>query len=178
MPIGNGDADRTAPYNVQMQPLAILQLLILLLLANGTPVIAKRILGHRFSYPLDGGVRFFDGQPLLGPSKTVRGVLSAILVTSACAPIVGLEWKVGAVVAGTAMAGDLSSSFLKRRLCIPPGSRATGLDQVPESLFPLLSCRLMLALTVVDIAVGVLLFLIAELVLSRLLYKLGVRNHL
>lgn len=160
-----------------MQPLVILQLLILLLLANGTPVIAKRVWGQRFSYPLDGGVKFFDGQHILGPSKTVRGVLSSILVTSVCAPIVGLDWKIGVVVASTAMAGDLFSSFLKRRLRLPPSSRATGLDQVPESLFPLLSCRSMLALTAADIAAGVVLFFVGEIVLSRLLYKLGVRKH-
>jgi len=160
-----------------MQPLVILQLLILLLLANGTPVIAKRVWGHRFSYPLDGGVRFLDGQPLFGPSKTVRGILLSILVTSACAPIVGLEWKIGAVVGSTAMAGDLFSSFLKRRLRLPSSSRATGLDQIPEALFPLLACRSVLALTITDIVVGVVVFFIGGIVLSRLLYKLGLRNH-
>ena len=160
-----------------MHPLAILQLLVLLLVANGTPVIAKRVLGHRLSYPLDGGTGFLDGQPLFGPSKTLRGVLSSILVTSAFAPIVGLEWKAGAMIGSTAMAGDLFSSFLKRRLRFPPSSRATGLDQVPESLLPFLSCRSMLALTVADIVAGVVLFFIGELVLSRLLYRLGVRKH-
>ncbi len=160
-----------------MQPLVILQLLILLLLANGTPVIAKRVWGHRFSSPLDGGVRFLDGRPLFGPSKTVRGILLSILVTSACAPIVGLEWKIGAVVGSAAMAGDLFSSFLKRRMHRPPSSRATGLDQIPEALFPLLACRTMLALTIADIVVGVAVFFIGEIVLSRLLYKLGLRNH-
>jgi CDP-archaeol synthase len=73
--------------------------------------------------------------------------------------------------------GDLFSSFVKRRLRLPPSSRATGLDQLPESLFPLLSCRPMLALTVADIAVGVVVFFIGELVLSRLLYKLRVRSQ-
>lgn len=75
------------------------------------------------------------------------------------------------------MAGDLFSSFLKRRLHLPPSSRATGLDQIPESLFPLLACHWMLALTVVDIAVGVALFFIGELVVSRVLYKFRARRH-
>lgn len=160
-----------------MQPWVILQLLILLLLANGTPVIARKIMSDRFACPLDGGVRFLDGQPLFGSSKTVRGFLSSILVTTACAPLVGLEWKIGAVVGSTAMAGDLFSSFLKRRLRLPSSSRATGLDQVPESLLPFLSCRSMLALSVVDIASGVVVFFIGEIVLSHLLYKLGVRKR-
>ncbi|MCP4317697.1 MAG: CDP-archaeol synthase [Hyphomicrobiales bacterium] len=160
-----------------MQPLVILQLLTLLLLANGTPVIVKRVWGSRFSYPLDGGVRFIDGQHLFGPSKTIRGVLSSVLVTLAGAPLIGLDWKIGLVVGCAAMAGDLFSSFVKRRLRRPPSSRATGLDQIPESLLPLLGCRSMLDLTVVDIAVGVILFFIGEIVLSRLLFKLGVRNR-
>ena len=160
-----------------MQLLVILQLLVLVFVANGTPVIVKRVWRQRFSYPIDCGVEFFDGQRLLGPSKTMRGVLSSVLVTSACAPLVGLEWKIGAVVASAAMAGDLFSSFVKRRLGLAPSSRATGLDQIPESLFPLLSCRSMLALTVADIAMGVVLFFIGEVVLSRLLYRLRVRGH-
>ena len=106
----------------------------------------------------------------------MRGVVLSILVTSACAPIVGLEWKIGAVVGSAAMAGDLFSSFLKRRR-LPASSRTTGLDQIPESLFPLVACRPMLALTVADIAVCVAVFFIGELVLSRLLYKLRVRNQ-
>ena len=140
-------------------------------------MIAKRLWGQRLSYPIDCGVEFFDGQRLLGPSKTIRGVLSSILVTSACAPLVGLDWKIGVVVGSAAMAGDSFSSFVKRRLGLPPSSRATGLDQVPESLFPLLSCRSMLALTVADIAMGVALFFVGEIVLSRLLYRLRVRGH-
>lgn len=160
-----------------MQLLVILQLIVLMFIANGAPVIAKRLLRQRLSYPIDCGVKFFDGQRLLGPSKTMRGVLSSILVTSVCAPFVGLEWKIGIVVASAAMAGDSFSSFVKRRLGLPPSSRATGLDQVPESLFPLLSCRSMLALTIADIAMAVVLFFVGEIVLSRLLYRLRVRGH-
>lgn len=160
-----------------MHPVVILQLLVLLILANGMPVIAKRVCGSRFSYPLDCGMTFFDGQPLLGPSKTIRGVLSSIAVTSVFAPVIGFDWEVGAVIGSTAMAGDLLSSFVKRRLHLAPSSRATGLDQIPESLLPLLSCRSMLALTVADIAVGAALFFAAEHIISRLLYKFGIRSH-
>ena len=83
----------------------------------------------------------------------------------------------GALVGSAAMAGDIFSSFVKRRLRLPPSSRATGLDQIPESLFPLLACRSVLALTVADIAIGVVLFFVGEIVLSRLLYRLRVRAH-
>ena len=75
------------------------------------------------------------------------------------------------------MSGDLFSSFLKRRLRLTPSSRAIGIDQVPESLFPLLACRRALSLTVSDIAVIVVTFFISEILISRVLYKFGLRDR-
>jgi len=155
----------------------ILQLLVLLMLANGTPVFAKKILGERFAYPLDCGVEFVDGRPLFGRSKTVRGVVLAVLVTMAGAPLIGLEWVVGFLVGSLAMVGDLTSSFLKRRMALPPSSRASGLDQVPEALFPLLLCRNLLSLTMTDIGAAVTLFFIGEILLSRALYAFRLRDR-
>jgi len=118
-----------------------------------------------------------DRRPLFGPSKTLRGVLVSILTTMACAPLVGLDIKIGLLVGTAAMAGDLLSSFLKRRLGLPPSGRATGLDQVPESMLPLLACRHALSLTAVDIAAGTAIFFIGELLLSRLLFKVHLRDR-
>jgi hypothetical protein len=160
-----------------MQYLAVLQLLILLALANGSPIVAKRIFGNNCAQPLDGNIKFVDGQRLFGASKTVRGILVSIFVTSACAPLLGLKFKIGLLVATTAMTGDLLSSFLKRRLDLPPSSKASGLDQIPESLFPLLACRQALSLTTLDIVVGTAIFFVSEVVLSRLLFSLHVRDR-
>ena len=160
-----------------MQPLALLQLLALLSLANGTPVIAKKLLGDRFAWPLDGGRNFFDGRPVFGSSKTVRGIVLSILATGAGAPLVGLAPEIGVLVGGTAMAGDLVSSFTKRRLGRPSSGRATGLDQIPESLFPLLACRNALALSAADIVLGVALFTFGEIFASRLLYRWHLRDR-
>jgi hypothetical protein len=159
-----------------MHLLAILQSVVLLMVANGAPVIAKKILGSRFAYPLDAGL-MLGQQPLLGSSKTIRGVLVSIFFTTASAPVVGLHPKIGALVAGAAMAGDLFSSFVKRRLDLQPSSHALGLDQVPESLIPLLACRAVLSLTVTDIALAVGIFFVGELLLSRLLYKAHLRDR-
>ena len=160
-----------------MQLLHILQLLVLVMLANGAPIVAKKILGSRFSFPLDAGIIFFDGQPLFGPSKTIRGILISVLITTASAPLIGLDLTIGAIVAGAAMAGDLFSSFVKRRLNVPPSSRALGLDQVPESLFPMLACSDALSLAIPDVALGVGLFFIGEFILSRFLYQIHVRDE-
>ena len=133
-----------------MQLLHILQLLLLMMLANGAPIVAKKIFGPRFSFPLDAGIIFFDGRPLFGPSKTIRGILISVLITTASAPLIGLDLTIGAIVAGAAMAGDLFSSFVKRRLNVRPSARARGLDQVPKSLFPMLACSDALSLAIAD----------------------------
>ena len=160
-----------------MQLLHILQILVLLTFANGTPIVAKKIFGSRFALPLDAGIIFFDGRPVFGASKTMRGIVVSILITSAIAPFIGLDLTIGAIVASSAMAGDLFSSFVKRRLNFPPSSQALGLDQVPESLFPMLACRDALSLTIADIALGVGIFFIGELILSRLLFRDHLRDE-
>jgi len=160
-----------------MQLFHILQILVLLTFANGTPIVAKKIFGSRFALPLDAGIIFFDGRPVFGASKTMRGIVVSILITSAIAPFIGLDLTIGAIVASAAMAGDLFSSFVKRRLNFPPSSRALGLDQVPESLFPMLACRDALSLTIADIVLGVGIFFIGELILSRLLFRAHLRDE-
>ena len=153
-----------------MQGSLLLQLLILLVVANGTAVGAKKLLGAAFARPLDGGALFVDGQPIFGPSKSM-------LATSICAALMGLGWEVGALVATFAMAGDLFSSFVKRRLRLPSSSMAIGLDHIPESLFPLLASRLLLPLNILDIVAGVTIFVVGALILSPLLYKLNLRDE-
>jgi len=160
-----------------MQPLKILQLLFLLALANGAPLAAKKLLGQHLAFALDGGICLGDGRPLFGPSKTVRGIVFAILASSIGAPLAGISWQTGALIGGLAMAGDLLSSFVKRRLAWAPSSRATGLDQVPESLLPLIGCAAALSLTAADIAATTAIFCAGEILLSRLLFRLHFRDR-
>jgi hypothetical protein len=160
-----------------MQGSLLLQLLVLLVVANGTAVIAKKLLGAAFARPLDGGALFVDGQPIFGPSKTIRGIVLSLLVTCICAQLMGLGWQVGILVATFAMAGDLFSSFLKRRLHLPSSSMAIGLDHIPESLFPLLASRWPLPLNVLEIMAGVTIFVVGALILSPLLFKLNLRDE-
>jgi CDP-archaeol synthase len=162
---------------VNIQLLMIVRLAILLAVANGAPVIASRIFDQRFSFPIDGGAEFVDGKPLFGKSKTVRGIVLSILSSAAAAPLLWFDWKIGVAVGSAAMAGDLFSSFVKRRLNFAPSARATGLDQIPESLFPLLACRGALALSVLDVSICVAIFFAGEVVLSLLLYKAHIRDR-
>src|SRR5690242_21658020 len=146
-----------------MHPLAVAQVLALLALANSAPVVAKKILGDRWAWPVDFGMRFADGHRVFGASKTIRGVALAVCFGSAGAPLLGLAAGLGARVALLAMAGDLLSSFLKRRLSRPSSSQALGLDQIPESLLPQFACIGPLGLSALDIATGVVLFVVGAL---------------
>ena len=96
--------------------LLIAKILFLLAMANGAPVIGKRILGDKMVFPIDGGLILSDGQSLFGKGKTVRGVVLAVLVTTMLAPLVDLRFMNGAMVSVTAMIGDLLSSFLWREV--------------------------------------------------------------
>jgi len=150
---------------------------MLLGVANSTPIFAKRLFGQRFGAPLDGGLKFPDGRPLFGPSKTVRGLVLSVACTMLAAPLLGFEWITGAGLASASMFGDLLSSFIKRRLGLRTHSRAFGLDQVPESLLPLLVLQQHLDLGYGDIAIIVAAFILLEMVLSHLLFRLHIRDR-
>ena len=145
--------------------------------ANAAPVTLKWLFSDRYSTPVDGGLVLRDGRRLLGPSKTWRGVAFAILVPACLSPLTGFSWRAGALVGSTAMAGDCIASFLKRRLGLAASSMALGLDQVPESLLPAISMRAYAQLNALDILMVVLIFFIGELALSRVFFRLGLRER-
>lgn len=154
-----------------------LKLLLLVGIANGAPLLGHKLLRDRFGRALDGGARFLDGRPLLGPSKTIRGVVLALIITPLAAVACGIAAYTGLVVAFFAMLGDLCSSFIKRRIGLPSSSQAIGLDQIPESLFPLLAIRSGYALDMGEIAAMVAAFVILELLVSRVLFKFRLRDQ-
>lgn len=152
-------------------------ILLLLLMANGTPVVVKMVLQERFNYPLDSNRSFIDGRPFFGHTKTVRGILSSLLITSLCALIIGIPAMIGAIIALNAMLGDLSSSFIKRRLGIPSSKMALGLDQIPESLLPLVAVRSYFRLSWSDVLIIMTAFFILELILSHLFNRRYIKTN-
>ncbi|WP_022949570.1 CDP-archaeol synthase [Methylohalobius crimeensis] len=154
-----------------------IKLLILLLVANGAPVVAWDLFKERFAWPVDCGAVMPDGRFLLGPAKTWRGLLASLFTTGITAPLIGFPWTLGAWVAAAAMAGDLLSSFVKRRLGVQASDTAPGLDQIPESLLPLWAVNAHFALGWDRIGLLVAVFYIAEVSLSPLLYRLGIRKR-
>lgn len=154
-----------------------LELLLLIVIANGAPVVATAVCGDWGARPLDGGRVLADGHRVLGDSKTWRGVLLSPLATGASAALLGLPVGVGVVVGVGAMLGDLLSSFAKRRLGVPSSGMMLGLDQIPETLLPLLAVADRFALTWPTIGWMVVGFAVLELGLSPVFYRLGIRNR-
>lgn len=151
--------------------------LIILGLANGAPILAARIFGDGFSLPIDAGCVAADGRRILGDSKTWRGIVSAFLLALPVA--VWLDWS--PLMAFTAIAlsmlGDLCSSFIKRRRGLVSSSRAIGLDQIPETGLPVVYLYSMKAITVSEGLVIVMVFIVVEVVLSKVLFKLHIRKR-
>ena len=154
-----------------------LNLIILLMTANGAPILLRWLLEDRAVRPVDGGRLLPDGRPLFGCNKTIAGLAAALVATSFVAWLMGWSSLMGCYIAALAMAGDLLASFIKRRLAIPPSGMAPGLDQIPESLIPLLGVSGVFDLAWIQILIVVLIFIALDYVLSYLLYLLHIRKQ-
>jgi len=157
--------------------LTLTGLLLLLIVANGAPLVASRLLGRRLASPVDGGCRWRDGRPLLGPSKTWRGLVVGALACAMLAVLLGYGFYFGLLYGVLALAGDLLSSFLKRRLGLAASARAIGLDQLPEAVLPMLMAWWVLGLGILQAALVVAVFALLNICLSPLLYRLGIRRQ-
>jgi predicted MPP superfamily phosphohydrolase len=147
--------------------MVVLRVLAFLLWANVLPPLANVVFGDRFNYPIDGGRQWFDGRPLLGPHKTLRGVLASVFGGSLAFPLLGTAWWVAGTAAAFAMTGDLASSFVKRRLQRPSGNPAVVLDQIFEALFPTLFLAVLMPLAAWQVLAVLLLFVPTSYLGSR-----------
>ncbi len=116
----------------------VFSIITFLLWVNCLPSLATVIIGDRLHSPLDGGRVWEDGRPIFGENKTIRGIVVSIVGGIAVCPLLGQNWWVAGGAASLAMAGDLLSSFIKRRCNFHSGKNIAIFDQSFESLFPLL----------------------------------------
>jgi hypothetical protein len=112
-------------------------------------------------------------------TKANPGRVNNVMVVSSCARgrRLGQRFRSGAPARSYGTAGDLFSSFLKRRLNLPPSSRATGVDQIPECLLPTLAIRSTLSLSALDVVSIVIIFFLGQVILSRLFFEWNIRNQ-
>ncbi len=155
----------------------IFQAFVLLIAANGAPVIITKLLGNRLARPIDNGLVLGDGYRLFGNNKTWRGFFSALVFCVAGAILLGLQPVTGLLFGALTMIGDVLASFIKRRLGNVESSRVRGLDTVLESLLPLYLLKEPLALNLTDIALIAVLFFMCEEFVSPVLYRLNIRNQ-
>lgn len=152
-------------------------LLLLIIIANGAPIVIRQLLNDGFDLAVDFGQKLPDNRRIFGPSKTWRGIFAALVATTVAAWLFGYQPETGMLVAIYAVLGDLTSSFIKRRLSMPPSSMALLLDQVPESLFPALMLMEVFSLDFYAVILLILTFVILELGLSHILYRWGIRKR-
>jgi len=155
----------------------LIHLLLLIIIANGAPIILCAIMGNYLDFAIDFGYRLPDNNPLFGSSKTWRGVVAAVIFTSIAAILIGYPASTGAQVAIYAALGDILSSFIKRRLGMAPSSMAPLLDQVPESFLPAVMLMDTFELDLQSIIILVCVFIVVELLLSGIFFKLGIRKR-
>ncbi|WP_303291099.1 CDP-archaeol synthase [Marinobacter sp. SS5-14b] len=153
------------------------ELFVMLVLANGAPVVAARLFNHHADWPIDGGRLCRDGRALLGASKTWRGLVVGTLACLIFAAWVGLGAGFGALFGLLALLGDLFSSFVKRRRGMSSSARAVWLDQLPESVAPMLMAWLWLPVPLWEAMAIALLFALSNMLFSPLLYRLGIRRQ-
>ncbi len=145
-------------------------------LANAVPVFIGGF------GPIDRGMKFFDGRPLLGKNKTIGGLFSAIIAGG----MVGIAiyfffpkvmgdypiW-IGFLEGFGAMVGDSFGSFLKRRINLKPGGPFPPFDQIGFVLFAFLIVSPVTGLNWVwlGLVCGIALFI--HLIANIFAYKMG-----
>ena len=155
----------------------MLEMLVLVIVANSAPVLARHVCGARFAAPIDGGRVLGDGRPVLGRSKTWRGLVAGVLATAALAPLLGLPPGLGLATGTLALAGDLLASFVKRRCGYAASARAPVLDTQPEVLLPAVVLRSAYEMNWLEVAAAALGFHLIVRFSSPLLYRLRLRRR-
>ena len=154
-----------------------IEILIMLLATNGGPILAARICRHRGSAPVDFGRKLEDKRPLFGSSKTWRGLAAALAVSCGLSAVFGYGIEFGLVFGLLVMAGDLISSFVKRRCGLQSSDQFLGLDQIPESLLPALYTVVALDIAWVWAVLWTAAFMLLELLISKPLFLLRIRKR-
>jgi len=131
---------------------------------------------------MDFGKNFIDGKPLFGAHKTFRGFFSGLFI-GALIGIVQINLPIfqpshvlqGFILSLGALTGDLTHSFIKRRLSLPPGASFPVADQldfvVGALLFSLLISPPSLPITLIILIVTPPIHLLTNFIAYRLKVK-------
>lgn len=147
------------------------------MVSNAVPVFIKK------GAPLDRGKLFIDGRRILGDGKTIEGFITGLyfgfIVSTLYAIMLNdyiLLLQLWASSIG-ALLGDIIGSFVKRRMGIPRGGKAIGLDQLDFYI----GANALLVATMFNIStqlfiVGLVIVMILHIATNRVAYILGLKN--
>ena len=119
---------RVVPLGIDIYTVMVFPIVYILpaYVANGAPVIFGG------GAPLDMG-RKLRGKPILGSHKTIKGTVAGLLAGFLVAYIesffLGYMLAVGVMLSLGTHAGDITGSFIKRRLGRKEGAKSLVLDQ-------------------------------------------------
>jgi hypothetical protein len=142
--------------------------LLLLAVANGVPVLLSMLFAGRWATPIDGGRLLRDGRPVFGSHKTWRGLLGGAIATGALARLLPIGFMTGAAFGLCALLGDLLSSFIKRRAGYGSERDRPLLDQIPEALLPMLIFYARLRLDLVSLLITLGVFVVLAIGAAKL----------
>lgn len=149
-----------------------IKILILLWAINLMPVLLAYIFEERWDTPLDGHRLFMDGKPFFGSHKTIRGVAGGIMTGAVLGVVLGFPLWVAAGSGFMSMAGDLLSSFIKRRLGMDEGSDFPVMDQFFEGALPFIIIAPFYTLDPVEYGLLILVFVISAYIGSLFLTRI------
>ncbi|MCS7385938.1 MAG: CDP-2,3-bis-(O-geranylgeranyl)-sn-glycerol synthase [archaeon GB-1867-005] len=139
-------------------------------IANAAPVAFVRK-GH----PIDFGKKMRDGNPIFGRGKTFEGFIVGVTAGT----LIGLiQSRVAAsfMLALGAMIGDLTGSFLKRRLGIRSSEPAPLLDQVSFLIGAIALSSILEAYSLEEVVVLILITIPLHLITNIFAYFMKLKK--
>ncbi|MET1159442.1 MAG: CDP-2,3-bis-(O-geranylgeranyl)-sn-glycerol synthase [Thermoprotei archaeon] len=149
------------------------------MIANASPVLVR---GNK---RIDSGKVFIDGKPLFGPNKTWEGFLLGFYLGSLTSLLVALLYRdellilIGSGASLSALLGDLTGSFIKRRLGIKSGDPLPLLDQLDFAVFASLYYTLLDLREFYKplyVLVSLVIITVLHILTNRVAYLLGVKD--
>lgn len=143
---------------------------------NGAPVLFGG------GEAVDFGRSMPDGERIFGDHKTLRGLLSGLIVGAIVGIfesfLSGTSMTVIAVLASAgALSGDLAGAFIKRRMHIKPGRPLPGVDQLDFVLGAVLAVSLIYAPTPSTLLILFCVTPPIHLLANISAYKLGLKSN-
>lgn len=158
-------------------------------IANVTPILVAKLPALReWNTPLDFGYKF-RGKPILGPHKTIRGLVLGTFVgtvifydqTRAGGAYGGVDYNqltiwLGVLLSFGALFGDLVKSFFKRQLGVTSGRSWFPFDQLDYIAGGLLLSAMVVRLEFIQYVSIIIVWFLLHLISSYIGYLLKLKK--